>query len=88
LDGGLDNLDATMTAVQSIQQQFGLIDEDFEALCTEMKQVISLDHLQVGGSALYGSRGMVPHEEELVNDPTHPDRQAMDKFLYFTERAF
>jgi hypothetical protein len=36
LDGGLDNLDATMTAVQSIQQQFGLIDEDFEALCTEM----------------------------------------------------
>jgi hypothetical protein len=27
-------------------------------------------------------------EEELVNDPTRPDRQAMDKLLFLMERAF
>jgi hypothetical protein len=120
LDGGLDNLEATTTAVQSIQQEFGLIDEDFEALCTEMyamylmgmvkfnpiaktselkeleqlKQVLSLDNLQVGeahymaAAEWYRTTCLFTPEEELVNDPTHPDRQAMDKLLFLTERAF
>ena len=120
IDHGLENIDTTLSAILSVQEQFGLLDEDFEAICTEvyaqylfgmvkfnpiaktselkeleqLKQVLSLDNLQVGeahaqaAAEWYRTICLFTPEEELHGDPTHPDRQAMDKLLFLSERAF
>lgn len=120
IDHGLENVDTTSNAVQSVQEQFGLFDEDFEAMCTEvyaqylmgmvkfnptaktselkeleqLKEALSLDNLQVGeahaqaAAEWYRTTCLFTPEEELHGDPTHPDRQAMDKLLFLSERAF
>ena len=120
IDYGLENIDTTSNAIQSIQEQFGLLDEDFEAICTEvyaqylmgmvkfnptaktselkeldqLKQALSLNNLQVGeahaqaAAEWYRTTCLFTPEEELHGDPTHPDRQAMDKLLFLSERAF
>lgn len=120
IDYGLENIDTTSNAIQSIQEQFGLLDEDFEAICTEvyaqylmgmvkfnptaktselkeldqLKQALSLNNLQVGeahaqaAAEWYRTTCLFTPEEELHGDPTHPDRQAMDKLLFLSERVF
>jgi hypothetical protein len=42
----------------------------------------------VAAAEWYRTTCLFTPEEELVNDPTHPDRQAMDKLLFLRERAF
>jgi hypothetical protein len=57
-----------------------------------VKQALSLDNLQLGeahcmaAKEWYRTTCLFTPEEEL-EDPKHPDRQAMDKFLFLTERA-
>ena len=112
-------LDETTTAaVRNVQEQFGLLQEDFELLCSEvyaaylqgmikfnptaktselkeldnLRKVLQLNNLQVGeahclaATEWYRATCLFTPEEEL-DDPDHPDRQAMDKLLFLTERA-
>jgi hypothetical protein len=104
--------------VQAVQEQFGLLDEDFELLCTEiyahyligmvkynpmaktselkelenLRAALMLENLQVGeahaaaAADWYRVTLQVTEAEEL-EDPDHPDRHAMDKLLFLTERA-
>jgi len=57
-----------------------------------LKTALSLDNLQVGEAHhqaavdWYRQTCLFTPEEEL-DDPDHPDRQAMDKFLFLSERA-
>ena len=113
---GLDQ--GTTAAVRGVQEQFGLLEEDFDTLCTEvyatylqgmvkfnptaktselkeldnLKNVLQLSNMQVGeahclaAAEWYRSTCLFTPEEEL-DDPEHPDRQAMDKLLFLTERA-
>jgi hypothetical protein len=59
----------------------------------QLKQALSLSNLQVGeahGAAAadwFRTTCLFTPEEDL-DDPDHPDRQAMDKLLFLTERAF
>lgn len=110
--------DTTASAVRAVQVQFGLLDEDFATLCTEvyasylqgmikynpmaktselkelqnLKNALQLDNLQIGEAHClaaqdwYRATCLFTPEEEL-DDPDHPDRQAMDKLLFLTERA-
>lgn len=118
VDTGLDNPEATSQAVLAVKDSFGLLDEDFETLCTELystyllgmvkynpaaktselkeleqiRTALGLSNLQVGeahaaaAAEWYRTTCLFTPEEEL-EDPDHPDRQAMDKFLFLTERA-
>lgn len=118
IDNGLDDPEQTAIAVSLVQEQFGLIDEDFEVLCMEvysvylmgmvkfnptpktselkelesLKLALSLDNLQVGeahaaaATEWYRTTCLFTPEEEL-EEPESPDRQAMDKLLFLTERA-
>ena len=57
-----------------------------------LKAALSLSNLQVGeahaaaAAEWYRTTCLFTPEEDL-DDPDHPDRQAMDKFLFLTERA-
>lgn len=118
LDAGVEDPVAAASAVQTVKEQYGLLDEDFAGLCTEIyatylqgmlkyqpvpktseikeletvKTALSMDNLQVGeahaaaASEWYRTTCLFTPEEEL-EDPEHPDRQAMDKLLFLTERA-
>jgi len=118
IDAGLDNPDQAADAVQNVKEVYGVLDEDFESLCTEIyatyllgmvkynpiaktselkeleniRSVLDLTNLQVGeahataAAEWYRTTCLFTPEEEL-DDPGHPDRQAMDKFLFLTERA-
>lgn len=115
---GLEDPQTTSQAVQRVQEQFGLLDEDFEVLCIEiyakylmgmvkyspsaktselkelegLRTALRLNNLQVGeahaaaAAEWYRTTCLFTPEEEL-EDPGHPDRQAMDKLLFLTERA-
>lgn len=104
--------------LKSIQDQFGIQDVDFAAICTEvysnylvgmakhnprakisdldeleqLKMTLSLDNLAVGeahsmaAEQWYRQVTQQTSEEEL-EDPDHPDRQALDKLIFLTERA-
>jgi len=117
IDAGLEGQGAKI-AVQNVRDSFGLVDEDFEQLCTEIytsyllgmvkynpvaktselkeleqiRDALDLSNLQVGeahasaASEWYRTTSLFTPEEEL-DDPDHPDRQAMDKLLFLTERA-
>lgn len=58
-----------------------------------VRQALDLSNLMVGeahanaAAEWYRNTCLFTPEEEL-DDPDHPDRQAMDKFLFLTERAF
>jgi hypothetical protein len=60
---------------------------------TNLKAALNLSNLQAGeahGAAAaewYRTTCLFTPEEDL-DDPDHPDRQAMDKLLFLTERAF
>jgi hypothetical protein len=116
VDQGLQ--ETTPTAIRALQDQFGLLDEDYMAVATEvyaayllgmvkfnptaktselkeleqLKTILQLDNIHVGeahalaAEEWYRTTCLFTPEEEL-SDPTHPDRQALDKFLFLTERA-
>lgn len=118
IDNRLDDPEKTRNALQSVQEAYGLQDEDFVQLCTEiystyllgmvkysptaktselkelesLKSALMLENLQVGeahaaaAQQWYRETCLFTPEEDL-EDPDHPDRQAMDKFLFLTERA-
>ncbi|EEC42965.1 translocator of the inner chloroplast envelope membrane 110k [Phaeodactylum tricornutum CCAP 1055/1] len=118
VEAGLDDPDKAAAAVENVKTQFGLLDEDFAILTTEIytayllgmvkynptaktselkeletvKNVLQLDNLQVGeahaaaAAEWYRTTCLFTPTEDL-EDPSHPDRQAMDKFLFLTERA-
>jgi len=118
IDAGLEDPAAAKAAVEKVQIDFGILDEDFSELCVSiyatyllgmvkysptaktseikelqsLKSALSLDNLQVGeahhqaAAAWYRQTCLFTPEEEL-DDPDHPDRQAMDKFLFLSERA-
>ena len=111
--------ESTAGAIRALQDQFGLLDEDYTNIATEvyaayllgmvkfnptpktselkeleqLKGVLQLDNIHVGeahalaAEEWYRTTCLFTPEEEL-HDPTHPDRQAMDKLLFLTERAF
>lgn len=119
LDAGLEQPAQAKAAVLSVKETYGLLDEDFDRLCTEIystyllgmvkynpaaktselkeletiRDILQLGNLQVGeahaaaAAEWYRATCLFTPEEEL-DDPDHPDRQAMDKFLFLTERAF
>jgi hypothetical protein len=118
LDFGLEDPAKTQAQVHGIQNLFGVLDEDFESICTEvyqayllgmvkynatpktselkelssLKTVLDMDNLMVGeahaaaAAEWYRTTCLFTPEEDL-DDPEHPDRMAMDKFLFLTERA-
>lgn len=119
VDGGyMSNPAGTAAKVKEVQQNYGIEDEDFEILCTDIyaqyltgmvksqpiaktselkeleavKTALSLNNLQVGeahasaAEALYRGITQATPEEEL-EDADHPDRMALDKFLFLTERS-
>jgi Chloroplast envelope transporter len=118
VDLGLDDPEETHQAVLRVQEQFGILDEDFEILTVEiyatylagmvkynpaaktselkelegLRTALGLSNLQVGeahalaAAEWYRTTCLFTPEEEL-EDPDHPDRQAMDKLLFLTERA-
>lgn len=118
LDSGVEDPESASRAVQNVKETYGLLDEDFDGLCTEIystylqgmlkyqpvpktselkeleniKTALGMDNLQVGeahaaaASEWYRTTCLFTPEEEL-EDPDHPDRQAMDKLLFLTERA-
>lgn len=59
---------------------------------SDLKTVLGLSNLQVGeahasaAEEWYRTTCLFTPEEDL-DDPDHPDRQSMDKFLFLTERA-
>lgn len=60
---------------------------------SKLKKSLNLSNLQVGeahasaAAEWYRTTCLFTPEEDL-DDPDHPDRQAMDKLLFLTERAF
>ena len=115
IDAGLDN---AADSIASVKESFGLTEEDYSILATEiyatylqgmvkyqptaktaelkeldkLKAALQLDNLAVGeahaaaAQEWYRATCLFTPEEEL-DDPDHPDRQAMDKLLFLTERA-
>jgi hypothetical protein len=115
----VDNgIDGCSTAIAAVQQQFGVVDFDFEVICTEiyatylmgmvkysprpkisdldeleqLKNSLSLGNLQVGEAHAMAAENWyrqisLKTSEEDLHDPDHPDRQAMNKLLFLTERA-
>lgn len=119
VDGGyLKNPTETAVQVKGVQEEYGILDEDFDILCTDIytqflvgmvkyqpltktselkeleaiKTALSLTNLQVGEAHataaldLYRSIEQTTPEEELEEEG-HPDRMAMDKYLFLTERS-
>jgi hypothetical protein len=118
VEAGLDDPSQTREAVLRVQEQFGLLDEDYEVLAVEiyalyltgmvkynpsaktselkelegLRTALGLGEMQVGeahamaASEWYRATCLFTPEEEL-DDPDHPDRQALDKLLFLTERA-
>lgn len=119
IDNGLgEDTATTAQAVKNVQEAFGILDEDFAALCSEiyatymagmvkynptaktselkeleqLKDVLALDNLAIGeahaaaASEWYRNTCLFTPAEDL-EDPDHPDRKAMDKLLFLTERA-
>lgn len=118
VDHGLENVETTRAAVLTVQENFGLDDEDFETLAIDiysqyllgmvkynpqaktveikelqkLKQVLNLNNLGMGeahaaaAQEWYRATTLFTSTEDL-DDPDHPDRQAMDKLLFLTERA-
>jgi hypothetical protein len=119
-DGSIADVDplVAQAAVLKVRDDFGVAEEDFAQLCTEiystyllgmvkyspmaktseikelesLQTALNLDSLQVGEAhyqaALdwYRQTCLFTPEEDL-EDPNHPERQSMDKFLFLTERA-
>lgn len=54
IDNGLDNPDATAAAVQSIQESFGMEEEDFAELCTEIYTAYLLGMVKYNPAAKTG----------------------------------
>lgn len=119
VDGGyLKNPKETAAKVKGVQEEYGILEEDFDILCTDIytqflvgmvkyqpltktselkeleaiKTALSLNNLQVGeahataAEDLYRSIQQTTPEDEL-DEADHPDRMAMDKFLFLTERS-
>jgi hypothetical protein len=118
VDEGLEDVEHTRQAVADVQERFGLLDEDFEIMATEvyasylqgmvkynpsaktsepkelqsLKTVLNLNNLAVGeahaaaAQAWYRATCLFTPAEEM-EDPEHPDRQAMDKMLFLTDRT-
>jgi hypothetical protein len=118
VDEGLDDVEHTKASVADVQERFGLSDEDFEIMATEvyasylqgmvkynasaktsepkelasLKAILNLNNLAVGeahaaaAAAWYRTTCLFTPAEEL-EDPDHPDRKAMDKLLFLTDRA-
>ena len=118
LDAGVEDPAKAQRAVQQVQEAFGIIDEDFEIICTEiyalyltgmvkynpvaktselkelenMKDILQLNNMQVGEAHAtaaqnwYRQVSLTTNEDDL-DDPDHPDRKALDKLLFLTERA-
>jgi hypothetical protein len=118
LDNGLENTTDTARKIKDVQEQYGILDEDFAAMCTDvykryvlgmvkynvspktselkeldqLKTVLGMDNLQVGEALQgvaedwYRATSLFTPEEDL-DDPDHPDRMAMDKLLFLSERA-
>jgi hypothetical protein len=118
IDNGVDNPQKTSQAILLVKETYGLLDEDFDALCMELyatylqgmvkynpiaktselkeleniRQALGLDNLRVGeahamaAQQWYRQTCLFTPEEEL-DDPSHPDRQAMDKLIFLTERS-
>jgi hypothetical protein len=118
VDNGLENTADTARKVKDVQQMYGVLDEDFAIMCTDiyqryvlgmvkynvspktselkeldqLKTVLGMDNLAVGeaiaGAAQewYRTTCLFTPVEDL-DDPEHPDRMAMDKLLFLSERA-
>lgn len=118
LDNGLQDTADTARKVKDVQEQYGILDEDFASMCTDvyqryvlgmvkynvspktselkeldqLKTVLGMDNLAVGeaitGAAneWYRATCLFTPVEDL-DDPEHPDRMAMDKLLFLSERA-
>lgn len=118
LDNGLEDTAETARKINNVQEQYGILDEDFACMCTDvykryvlgmvkynvspktselkeldqLKKVLGMDNLAVG-EALQGAAEewyrttclFTPVED--LDDPEHPDRMAMDKLLFLSERA-
>jgi hypothetical protein len=120
IDAGVDDPDGAASAVRNVQETYGIEDEDFDGLCTDIysqylqgmlkfnpvaktselkeleniKTALSLDNLQVGeahavaASQWYRNTCLFTPAEELEDEGSdHPDKLAMDKLLFLTERA-
>jgi hypothetical protein len=118
IDSGVDDPAGAAKAVLNVKEVYGVEDEDFDSLCTEIyatylngmvkfnpvaktselkeleniKTALCLDNLQVGeahaAAAVQWYRATLAFTpEEELEDPDHPDRLAMDKLLFLTERA-
>jgi hypothetical protein len=118
IDAGVDDPIGAAAAVRNVKETYGLLDEDFAGLCSDIysiylqgmlkfnpvaktselkeleniKTALSLDNLQVGeahaaaASEWYRNTCLFTPQEEL-DDSDHPDKLAMDKLLFLTERA-
>lgn len=116
--GNMENAQQAAAAVQQVQDDFGVVQEDFQILCTEVyaaylvgmvkynpiaktselkemqavQQALSLNSLQIGeahataAQAFYRQVTLETSEEELQEE-NNPDRLALDKLLFLTERA-
>jgi hypothetical protein len=114
----LENTTDTARKIKDVQEQYGILDEDFAGMCTDvykryvlgmvkynvspktselkeldqLKTVLGMDNLQVGEALQrvaedwYRATSLFTPEEDL-DDPDHPDRMAMDKLLFLSERA-
>jgi hypothetical protein len=119
IDAGVDDPAGAATAVQIVKETYGLLDEDFDGLCSDIysiylqgmlkfspvaktselkeleniKTALALDNLQVGeahaaaASEWYRNTALFTPNDELEDDSDHPDKLAMDKLLFLTERA-
>jgi hypothetical protein len=118
LDNGLEDVENTAQKVKDVQNVYGILDEDFAILCTEiyeryllgmvkyqvtaktselkeldqLKTILRIDNLAVGealesaAAEWYRTTCLFTPTEDL-EDPDHPDRMAMDKLLFLSERA-
>jgi hypothetical protein len=118
LDNGLEDMESTAQKVKDVQNVYGILDEDFAILCTEiyeryllgmvkyqvtaktselkeldqLKTILGMDNMAVGeglasaAAEWYRTTCLFTPAEDL-EDPDHPDRMAMDKLLFLSERA-
>ena len=118
LDNGLEDTENTARLVKNVQEQYGILDEDFASMCInvyqryilgmvkynvtpktselkeleQLRRVLGMDNLAVGeglagaSQEWYRTTCLFTPEEDL-DDPQHPDRMAMDKLLFLSERA-
>lgn len=119
IDAGVDDPTGAAAAVQLVKETYGLEDEDFDGLCSEiysiylqgmlkfspvaktselkelenLKTALALDNLQVGeahaqaASEWYRNTALFTPKDEWKESENHPDKLAMDKLLFLTERA-